>query len=121
MTSNSGYASDGSSQAPRLSVYLNLDNLLDLRADSAWPDLEGLARYEKLLADGFEGVQPALRRRKSNGTPETIMQSLEELQQQAGARWIVGAGCEVVRDTPHDNLYAMAKFVQTHNAENAVG
>jgi len=56
-----------------------------------------------------------------NGTPETIMQSLEELQQQAGAQWIVGAGCEVVRDTPHDNLHAMVKFAQTHSAQNAAG
>jgi hypothetical protein len=57
MTSNSGFVNDGSQQAPRLSVYMNLDNLVDLRADSAWPRLEGLPRYEKLLADGFEGVQ----------------------------------------------------------------
>jgi len=57
MTSNSGFVNDGSSLQPRLSVYLNLDNLVDLRADSSWPGLEGQARYEKLLADGFEGVQ----------------------------------------------------------------
>jgi hypothetical protein len=57
MTLTSGFVNDGSTLAPRLSVYLNLDNLVDLRAGSAWPGLEGLARYEKLLADGFEGVQ----------------------------------------------------------------
>ena len=32
--------------APKLSVYLNLDNLVDLRADTIWPGLEGLARYQ---------------------------------------------------------------------------
>ena len=57
MTSNSGFMNDGSQKAPRLSVYLNMDNLVDLRADSAWPGLEGLARYLRLKADGFEGVQ----------------------------------------------------------------
>jgi hypothetical protein len=57
MTFNSGFLNDGSRQAPRLSVYLNLDNLVDLRAGSAWPGLEGPARYQRLKADGFEGVQ----------------------------------------------------------------
>jgi len=57
MISRSRFLNDGSEAAPKLSVYLNLDNLVDLRADSVWPDLEGLPRYERLLADGFEGVQ----------------------------------------------------------------
>jgi hypothetical protein len=43
--------------APSLRVYLNLDNLVDLPADSLWPGLEGLARMERLATDGFEGVQ----------------------------------------------------------------
>ena len=51
-----------------------------------------------------------------NGSPKTVMESLEQLRQQAGAPWIVAAGCEVVRDTPHDNLHAMARFAQTHTA-----
>ncbi len=51
------YLNDGSGNVPRLSVYLNLDNLVDLPADSAWPGLDGLPRYERMLADGFEGVQ----------------------------------------------------------------
>ena len=51
-----------------------------------------------------------------NSSPETITESLNVLQRQAGARWIVAAGCEVARDTPHDNLRAMVKFPQTHRA-----
>lgn len=57
MNSRSGFVNDGSPQVPRLCVYLNLDNLVDLRADSAWPCLEGFARYQKLQLDGFEGAQ----------------------------------------------------------------
>lgn len=49
-----------------------------------------------------------------NGSPETIVRTLEALQQQAGERWVVAAGCEVVRDTPHENLRAMVGFSQTH-------
>jgi uroporphyrinogen-III decarboxylase len=54
-----------------------------------------------------------------NGSPETIRPSLESLQQQAGAQWIVAAGCEVVRDTPHENLRAMVEFAKTHKASVA--
>jgi uroporphyrinogen-III decarboxylase len=35
---------------------------------------------------------------------------------QAGPRWIVAAGCEVVRDTAHENVRALVNFAQTHRA-----
>ena len=57
MASASRFLNDGSAENPKLRVYLNLDNLADLPADSAWPGLEGMERYRQLLADGFEGVQ----------------------------------------------------------------
>ncbi len=53
----SGFLTDGSHDAPKLSVYLNLDTLVNLRSDSAWPGLNGLPCYRLLSADGFEGVQ----------------------------------------------------------------
>jgi hypothetical protein len=49
--------SEGTAAEPRLSVYLNLDTLKDLRAGTAWPGLEGSRRDKRLKADGFEGVQ----------------------------------------------------------------
>jgi hypothetical protein len=57
MVSASGFLNDGSAEQPKLKVYLNLDNLIDLRPDSRWPRLEGLDRYRRLQEDGFEGVQ----------------------------------------------------------------
>jgi MtaA/CmuA family methyltransferase len=56
-----------------------------------------------------------------NGSPEKIAQMLETLRAQAGARWIVAAGCEIVRDTPHENLRAIVKFAQTHAANEIIG
>ena len=44
------------------------------------------------------------------------MHALEALHPQAGARWIVAAGCEIVRGTPHENLRALVNFAQTHAA-----
>lgn len=52
-----------------------------------------------------------------NGSPESIQKSLETLQHTAGQAWIVAAGCEIVRDTPHENLHAMRMFAQTHTTE----
>jgi hypothetical protein len=57
MHSTSGFLNDGSSEAPRLRVYLNLDTLTDLRADTRWPGFDGARCYERLLEDGFEGIQ----------------------------------------------------------------
>ncbi len=51
------YLNDGSTDAPKLRVYLNLDNLADLRPNSIWPGLEGDERMARLRADGFDGVQ----------------------------------------------------------------
>lgn len=51
------YVNDGTSDPPKLRIYLNLDNLADLRADTIWPGLNGLAQLERLAADGFEGAQ----------------------------------------------------------------
>ena len=42
-----------------------------------------------------------------NGTPESVAAAVRECRAQAGPRFIVGAGCEVVRDTPPENVRAM--------------
>ena len=57
MLSRSGFLNDGSNDPPKLRVFLNLDNLTDLRSDSCWRGYEGARRYERLREDGFEGVQ----------------------------------------------------------------
>ena len=48
-----------------------------------------------------------------DGTPEQVRDAIEECHLHAGARYIVGAGCEVVRDTPHDNLRALIEYAKT--------
>lgn len=47
-----------------------------------------------------------------NGTPETVSAAVAECHRQAGARYIVGAGCEVPRDTAHANLRAMCDYAR---------
>jgi MtaA/CmuA family methyltransferase len=49
-----------------------------------------------------------------NSDPERITSAIAECHQQAGSRYIVSAGCEVVRDTPHENLRALANYAVSH-------
>ncbi len=48
-----------------------------------------------------------------NGTPEEVGTILAECHRQAGNRFIVGAGCEVPRDTPLDNLRVLTEYAQS--------
>ena len=49
-----------------------------------------------------------------NGSPAEIHRALAECHRQSGPRYIVGAGCEVPRDTPHENLMAMRDYARGH-------
>jgi uroporphyrinogen-III decarboxylase len=47
-----------------------------------------------------------------NGTPQEVYDAVAECYRQAGNRFIVSAGCEVVRDTPPENLRAMLRYAK---------
>ena len=49
-----------------------------------------------------------------NGTPQSVTGDIAECHRQAGARYIVGAGCEVPRDTPVENVRALTDYAKTH-------
>lgn len=49
-----------------------------------------------------------------NGTPEQVTAATAECHRQAGPRFVVGAGCEVPRDTPPENLRALCAYAQEH-------
>jgi MtaA/CmuA family methyltransferase len=49
-----------------------------------------------------------------DGTPESIEAALAECHRQAGPRYIVGAGCEIPRGTPRENVLAMTRYARTH-------
>jgi MtaA/CmuA family methyltransferase len=50
-----------------------------------------------------------------DGTPEGITRELEECYRAARPRYIVGAGCEVPRGTPAENLSALGNFAWSHH------
>jgi uroporphyrinogen-III decarboxylase len=45
-----------------------------------------------------------------NGTPELIREALQQCVAATGGNYIVGAGCEIPRDTPLENVLAMRDF-----------
>ncbi|MCL4180708.1 MAG: uroporphyrinogen decarboxylase family protein [Verrucomicrobia bacterium] len=47
--------------------------------------------------------------------PRSITAAIAECHRHAGPRYIVGAGCEVPRDTPHANLHALCAYA--HNTK----
>lgn len=49
-----------------------------------------------------------------DGSPEEIASCAAFCHAAAGARHIVGAGCEVPRDTPHENLAALVRYAHEH-------
>jgi MtaA/CmuA family methyltransferase len=49
-----------------------------------------------------------------NGDPAGVTAAIAECNRQAGAPFIVGAGCEVPRDTPAENLRALCAYAHTH-------
>jgi uroporphyrinogen-III decarboxylase len=49
-----------------------------------------------------------------DGTPESVTAATEECRRQAGPRYIVGAGCEVPRGTPEENVRALTRFAGSH-------
>ena len=73
------------------------------------PMLEARARIgpDQVLAGNLDPVN-AVR----NGTPESITAALDECFHAVGPKYIVGAGCEIVRDTPDENVRAMACFAR---------
>jgi MtaA/CmuA family methyltransferase len=48
------------------------------------------------------------------GTPETVTETIAQCYREAGARFVVGAGCEIPRDTPVENLSALARYAREH-------
>jgi MtaA/CmuA family methyltransferase len=52
-----------------------------------------------------------------NGTPDTITAALAACHRAAGARFIVGAGCEVPPDTPPANLQTLGNYARGHRPD----
>ncbi|HFB97665.1 MAG TPA: uroporphyrinogen decarboxylase, partial [Bryobacterales bacterium] len=77
--------------------------------DSAVPLAEARRRMgpDQVLLGNLDPV-----RTLRNGSPEEVAAAVAKCYEAAGPRYIVGAGCEVVRDTPPENVHALVRAAQ---------
>jgi MtaA/CmuA family methyltransferase len=54
-----------------------------------------------------------------NGTQADVTAAIAGCHRDAGARFIVGAGCEIPRDTPTANVEALYTYARCHHADRA--
>lgn len=54
------------------------------------------------------------------GNPADVTAAVAECHHQAGSRYIAGAGCEVPRDTPLENLRALCAYAHSHKPSDYV-
>jgi len=74
--------------------------------DSAVPlaDARAALGENQVLLGGIDPVRTVL-----NGTPEDVSAAVADCRRAAGPRYIIGAGCEVPRGTPVENIRALAR------------
>lgn len=82
--------------------YVDIDFLCDLtKARAAMPQTAILGNLE-----------PS--RYLLQGTPQSVHDNLAECHRICGPRFVVGAGCEVPKFSPHDNVRAMIRYAKEH-------
>jgi MtaA/CmuA family methyltransferase len=64
---------------------------------------------EQVLCGNVDPVRVML-----EGTPDAITVAFAECHRLAGDRYIVGAGCEIPRGTPPENVRAMCDYARVH-------
>lgn len=58
----------------------------------------------------FGNIDPV--RDLRNSTPENVYQDIRRCHQQAGEHYVIGAGCEVPRDTSQESLMSLARYAE---------
>ncbi len=83
--------------------------IVDLDYPSPMPEARSAMGPNQVLLGNINPVA-VLR----NGTPEIVTQEIAACHRAAGARFIVGAGCEIPRDTPLENVRALCDYARHH-------
>ncbi len=90
-------------------------NIVDLDSLSPLAEARGQMGASQVLLGNINPVTVM-----RNGTTETVRQAVEECHHQAGPRFIVGAGCEIPRDTPWENLFELGAYARNHRPSLAI-
>jgi MtaA/CmuA family methyltransferase len=86
---------------------LNAD-MIDVDAGNSMKEIRSVLGAEgSALAGNLDPV-----REVRDGHPASIRKRLEECRNESSPKFIVGAGCEIPRDCPAENLHAMRMFAE---------
>jgi MtaA/CmuA family methyltransferase len=83
--------------------------MVDLDSPSPVAEARAAMGPGQVLCGNLDPVR-ALR----NATPDAVAEGVAACHRDAGARYIVGAGCEVPRGTPRENVMALADYARSH-------
>jgi MtaA/CmuA family methyltransferase len=81
---------------------LDLDSMVDLRAARA------VMGERQVLLGNVHPVNVV-----KNGKPEDVRHALAKCRAEAGSGWIAGAGCEIPRQSPPENVRCFAEVLET--------
>jgi uroporphyrinogen decarboxylase len=84
--------------------------------DSIVPLTEARAKMPEQVILGNIATVEVLR----NGSVEDVIACVSKCREDAGKRYIVAAGCEVPRDTPVANMFALRDYAHSHLPASAV-
>ena len=82
--------------------------------DSLVPMADARARMgdRQILLGGIDPVRQLL-----NASPDEVLAAILRCKEEAGPRYIIAAGCEVPRGTPHANLHMMAQAAEKSGSQ----
>ncbi len=83
-------------------------DILDLDSMVSINDARSYTGRNQILSGNIDPVR-VLR----NGTPDSVLSEIATCQKNAGENYVVGAGCEIPRDTPKENLHVLRNFART--------
>jgi len=82
-------------------------DFMDIDSMAPLAEARGKMGPEEVLLGNLDPVRDL-----RNGTPESVYAATAKCHQEAGPRFIAGAGCEVPRDTPPANIRAMVRYAR---------
>lgn len=82
-------------------------DIVDIDSMVSLADARTAMGSNQILLGGIDPVRVL-----QDGSPQDVMLAVEACHRDAGARYIVGGGCEIPSLTPHTNMLAMAAYAR---------
>jgi MtaA/CmuA family methyltransferase len=86
-------------------------DLLDLDSIAPVAEARKRIRPEQVVLGNLDPVRDI-----REGTPQSVYSAVAECHRQAGPHFIVGAGCELPRDTPVENVHALVRYARENSS-----